>query len=117
MKTPRLWLCLWLAAAWVTTPTVALAAPAAERKPRPKRKNPPKKPAARRAPTATEASEAALHQERLAVLTRLKEVNAELRDGELAAVLERIKQKENQRHTQARQLIKKEQDAAAGAVK
>jgi len=47
----------------------------------------------------------------------LKEVNAELRDGELAAVLERIKQKENQRHTQARQLIKKEQDAAAGAVK
>lgn len=83
------------------------------RKPRPapKKSRPvaPRKP--RRGPVSTEAAENALHQERLAVLGRLKEVNAELKDGELAAILERIKQKETQRHQLARQLIKKEQDA------
>lgn len=84
------------------------------RKPRPKRKPTPTARPRKKSPVSTEAQEAALHQDRLAIIGRIKDVNGELKDAELAAILERIKQKEATRHTLARQLIKKEQEGDDG---
>lgn len=97
--------CMWM----VLPVLVAGEAQAVEaRRPPPRKKVPPRhKVPPKKLNVRSEKEEWALHQERLALLARLKEVNATQRDAELAAVLERVREKEQQRFTLAKELRKR----------
>ncbi|MEW5854222.1 MAG: hypothetical protein AB2A00_35945 [Myxococcota bacterium] len=77
--------------------SVSTTRAAAKPRPKPKRK-PPKKRPRKKTVVPPEQAEQALHAERLAVVTRLRDVNRDLKDAELAATVERLEEKERKRH-------------------
>lgn len=92
----------WLAcAALLLGATAPAAAPAGRGKPAAARKPKPRPPPR---PEDFEA-EANLHAERLAVVARLRQLSGEVKDAELAATVERLERKEQQRHALAMGLL------------
>ena len=92
----------------LSTPTIHAQQTSAisARKAAPKRKPVKKKPR-KRAPALPAAKEEEIHADHVAAIARLRDVTNEMKDAELAATVERLKAKEEKRHTLARQLIQR----------
>jgi hypothetical protein len=110
----------WLAPGPAAREAYAASAEHSARKPPPtkgkeKRKSSaPRKRPRRKVSTLMAQQEQDLHAERLAVMGRFKEVNASLRDAELAAIIRRLDELETKRHGLAEELIKRTEEQERG---
>lgn len=102
-------LVLGVALALCSGGAVEAATPAAAAPKKPARKKRPKSTTAARkkGPPPDVLAEQALHDERLAVLGRMRELNDTLKNAELAARLRRIEDLERQRHNLAMELTQR----------